>query len=137
MIEFNLRAECGDYVKLILLFLVNDKGCDTREMENFIFTLSIRIICLFEIFFKVSIFVPTSKIARICRLNCFANINLLFCLTWIIVSSFSFVKLRFFQCSSEFKETVILEQLCLSFLLYVLASSQIIYKWSHSFCLFI
>ena len=39
MIEFNLRAECGDYVKLILLFLVNDKGCDTREMENFIFTL--------------------------------------------------------------------------------------------------
>lgn len=81
MIEFNLRAECGDYVKLILLFLVNDKGCDTREMENFIFTLSIRTICLFEIFFKVSIFVSTSKVARICRLNCFANINLLFCLT--------------------------------------------------------
>lgn len=44
MVEFNLRAECEDYVKLILLFLVNDEGCDTREMENFIFTLSIRTI---------------------------------------------------------------------------------------------
>lgn len=88
-----------------------------QEKWKFYFSLSFRTTCLFnfEIFFQVSIFVPISKVARICHLKCF-NVNLLFDLNY----RFEFLaKLTFFQCSSKFKEIVIiLGQLCLLFLLY-------------------